>query len=414
MPGPGESFASGETEVETEISEPTRGYADGAVGVDYVKTPKQGGKGTVKVRALSVVMLTTASQGTEHPGTPVRRLTIDEAHDELMYHEAQGSIALVAGSKYEPQPDGSIKRPSEKHAGLANVPAKDPSEDANENVLVRTGSVISGVRIVALLNFPWPKQLKWGKKKQLLLNFRHAVALVRLCRMLYHKGYRVLYSSGISGDPGRNDCHGWGRAIDIAGVATEMPEQKPAPWRVGKDFIVLYDWGQVHMWDGSTTSGAEAGWQRLSQIDDGYDYVANPSGRVLKYRLKPAERFWVKGKEVKDSAQIAHLVTASGLFQEIYDFACAHYSDSNRTLGPLPAGETDTATPIDSHSRGMILHPDYAFSNKKRKELQEELAAETDPEKKKKLKQRINRIKNDRLPHNNHYHIQLGRVRAPK
>jgi hypothetical protein len=52
-----------------------------------------------------------------------------------------------------------------------------------------------------------------------------------------------------------------------------------------------------------------------------------------------------------------------------------------------------------------VLPADVELSHRKK---------ETDPDKKAELQKQIDGIKNDRAPHDNHYHIQLGRTNAPK
>jgi hypothetical protein len=171
---PGSPVTVGPVTVTTKVWSNTCDFGDGTPMVDRLRIREaSNGQSVMVLRRVLVVPLALqgSGKGQEYPDIPVRHLTVDQAHDELMYHDDHGYVTLKPGSQYTPQADGSMVRPSKQHPGLKNVPGEDP----NENVVVDMQPTIGGVTFLALVNFPSTTSFSWSPLPKLALNYRHAV-----------------------------------------------------------------------------------------------------------------------------------------------------------------------------------------------------------------------------------------------
>jgi hypothetical protein len=156
------------------------------------------------------------------------------------------------------------------------------------------------------------------------LDPRNAVALARLAAWASSSyGVHTIAHIGVNGDDtgARTDCHGQGRAVDLAGVAGTVD---------GADFSldVLADWGSRSVPDERDTSAP-----RLPQWP--------PGNRVLSYRLEGNP----------DASALA-----TDLFLALYDFVAAQWQD--RTDQPTGAAPTSRIG-----ERSFVMHPDHPASN---------------------------------------------------
>jgi hypothetical protein len=420
---PDSVFVNGPASVETLVSIVAKGFVDGANGVVRIdasnaKSPK----------GLKILLVEGGTLGIRHQSIPVRALSDTAIYEELAFFHARGLIQFDVASEFDvvhdpPLTDDVSQNESangcsdkckihpRKQAALTEKQREEEKTTPGkykpwEDCITIMGKVV-GVQFLQLQNVGASGTLKWLVRGNLtLVNPRHAVGLARLCLHLTRQGFAAIYTQGADGTTTRPDCHGHGMAIDFGGAARSVPpmaNKSPnasqiTTQRFGNDFLVLLDWGMVHMWDAESTFGVESSWERQATRDDHFDYTNQKPGqppRLLKYRLKPAERFRVEGLKdvVDDPVRIAHLIAASELFESVYNFATREYSDRHSRLGP-PA-DTDPPTPIDSHQPHLIFHPDYAFWNPKR------MAPGITPK-------QTEKIKNDREAHKDHLHIQLG------
>jgi hypothetical protein len=361
---------------------------------------------------LDMVLMDAGMNQKAQALTITRRMTDDEVQKELMFHHVSGLCTLAAGS--EPQFEHDTEA-EEFGPCTAACRLKSPTIDRRVALLAPT---IWNVTFYLLTNFgvspastadkiPGARfsrdRFSWNKTTLQTLDQRHVVGLARLCSKLNaDHGIVAIFTQGVNGDTGRKDTHGYGLALDLGGASKAQPDRsaKSGTVRLGVDFLVFLHWGRTPMWDPATVArnpGNSAAWSRLTKaFDDGTDYSADPDGtaKKLHYRLDPApfqdavpaDTDPALGAELAEVA--GHFVAARAIFKAIYDFAVDEYSDDNALLGPLPAGASDTPTPIDSHVGHFILYPDYPKPN-------------TNPS-------------NGRQAHNNHLHFQLGPTHYPR
>lgn len=422
----------------------------GTLGQNYFALPA-GAARTVPARRL-----------TPDPRPPngwVQPTVIAEVDQELIFRMAHGDLALNDATRahafYEFQHDMSMGEfdacdPARcKLAKQAMSPVNEPPPDPKDyldcekapiadriNVL---GSVLAGVKILHI-DFAakvTPKSrlkredsLKCSNAFMVDVHPRNVLGMIRLCKQL-KKDYSIaaIYTAGFIRWKKKTsfyawDSHGRGRAVDLSGVAQQMPKL-PAkdgatitqPVRPGTDLVIYNHWGLVKLQVQTTrsiTGTATTVVERRS--DGGADYSTNPQGTqdYLLYRLNPVPDPADRAVEfdappVPGESAAEHLARSedwshdhygmcSDVFQTIWEFLNREYSTTDGFLGPIEnidqkvggsAGQktpqllaaeridkASTAPPIGS-VEGRIVHPDYPNGA-------------------------------NRATHNNHFHFQFG------
>jgi hypothetical protein len=279
---------------------------------------------------------------------------------------------------------------------------------------------------------------------------RLVVGVVRLCKKLADKQIVAIYTQGVTGNSATHGAgkkystHDHGLACDFGGGSTRGPNPEargnldvPAPpvapedlddplWDppdpgtptdpgarskksqqktdvlLGVDFIVDLHWGDPPQWDPRSVAknpGDSTQWTRLTTPDMSSFWNKDTTGTVtrVQYRLDtpPWQETVPAGTDKALSADLAkvatHMQTSRDVFQEVYDFAAAEFSDADDTLGPLTSGKTDASpTPISSQEAHRTIHPDYSKPSTN-------AAGAYDPT-----------SSSGRGAHQNHIHFQLG------
>lgn len=407
----------GEIEVKAQV-EPGKGFADVQPDQSLLDPSTPGVAYDKQGSFLELVLRDACMNRAEVSPKVTRRLEDDEVQRELMFHHISGTITLAPTSEMQFKHDESTGELGPCTPGPNGCRIERPEVD--RWVALQT-STMGQVTFFHLNDFrPSPprehdaipgqrftrEKLDWKLEPLTTLDQRHVVGLVRLCERL-HRDHEIvaIYTQGVNGNSTQGETHGYGLAIDFGGCSTELPSQtaktqkgsRTTPVRLGVDFVVFLHWGRVPMWDPTTVAknpDAPSLWKRFPETDPdpkAIDYRADPTGKTnkLHYRLDPPP-YQDKVPEIKDEALAAelakvapHFRKASALFKAIYEFAADEYSDSNDLLRKLPAGKTDTRTPIDDQEGHFILHPDYAKPN-------------------------VAGDKFGRQAHVNHHHFQLG------
>jgi hypothetical protein len=224
------------------------------------------------------------ASGDPYPDTPARALTVDQAREVLAALEAAGALTLKAAS-------------APHWVSLA-----DPVMHGVTFSYWQGGAPVAS----ALRN----------------LDPRNAVALARLAAWASSAyGVHTIVHIGVNGDDtgGRVDCHGQGRAIDIAGVF--------GPGAAGS-LLVRRDWGER-----SVPNEADPSGPRPAQWPTG--------SRALTYRLADAPD--------ADPAAV-------GFFRDLYAVVAGQWQDGGDTpTGPAPTSEIGT--------RSFVMHPDHPSSS---------------------------------------------------
>jgi len=359
-----------------------------------------------------------------------RRLTDDQLQKELLFYHVSGILTLDAASDFVFDHDptnGEFDKCDPAKCTIRSPPIA--------NRVTLASPTIAGITFFSLTHFgpsaPAPGDVpgqrflrdtfQWQNLKVERLDQRHAVGLVRLCAMLGLFGkIKAIYTQGVSGDQSRKDTHGHGTALDFGGMSTELPDatqnsaahpgEKTRDVKLGTDFIVFLHWGRVGMWNATSVAadpGNPSSWTRqglpTNQVfDDNFNYSTDPTGatKPLRYRLDPPPfQDPVPPTAPAALAQLApHFVTAANLFKRVFDFATQEYTDSDPTLGPLPAGQTEPPpTPLGGQVGHFILHPDYASIDTFSIHMHNGVPGTTPED-----------DMNGRSAHVNHLHFQLG------
>src|SRR5438105_9228371 len=175
------------------------------------------------------------------------------------------------------------------------------------------------------------------------------------------------------------DCHTYGRAIDLGGLSTAMPDSKAgtsSAVRLGTDFVVLLHWGRVPMWDGVSVAadpGNPSAWTRLTdRFDDKHNYSkpSNPASQ-LHYRLDPAPfQDPVPALNPPDADLTAalgkvapHFTRAAALFKTAFDVIVREYQDADDQTGPQKTADPPPSAIDTAAGRLFTLHPDYPRPN---------------------------------------------------
>ena len=166
----------------------------------------------------------------------------------------------------------------------------------------------------------------------LQLDVRNGVGLWRLAQLLQNNyNASSIYHSGISGGgvkkdgTPRVDCHGQGRAIDFDGAAGNSGT-----------VTVQNDWGRMPVFD-LTDPETDPAKKKRSKTST-WPYGARP----LMYRLDPVPP---GGRDL-----------ARKVFQDVYNFAVAQYSDTS-------SGKTQSGTPSTIGGGGFTMNADHYSSD---------------------------------------------------
>jgi hypothetical protein len=374
-----------------------------------------------KDRYVDVVLIDAAlGRAAATPGTPARRLDGKQIQDELMAAHVDGDITLRKDFDFDFVHENAGDEASRFSPCTGNCKVRSPTVD---RWIALKPATISGVTWYSLLAFTnnaeKPKdnpvtlqytrdKFGFGRKQEIVnIDQRLVVGLLRICRDI-HLRFNIVaaFTQGMEGGDTnlatgkkRTDAHGYGLAVDFGGVSREQPDvrtksAKGAESRdvkLGVDFIVLYHWGRIEMWDPKLVKenpDDTSKWQRIkSSVADAINYANDANAKQIKlhYRLDPAPlQDDPPEGATEDLKKLAeHFRTAQLLFKAIYDDAVADLSDSNDVLGPSKTAK-DTKTEIDANVPHITLHPDYGKPNSPGKDF------------------------DGRQAHQNHLHFQLG------
>ena len=232
------------------------------------------------------LVLSPAPVDDPYASTPARGLTLDQAHQVLQALHDQGALQMAPPSR-----NGWV----------------DLVEPRLHGVELRywNGTV---TQASALRN----------------LDPRNAVALARLAAWASTTyGVHTIAHIGVNGDGSgaRTDCHGQGRAVDLAGLEGTTGDSS-------FELYVLRDWGARSVPDESDPAGP-----RRPQWP--------PGARELSFRLESDP----------DASSLA-----AELFAALYDVVAAQWQDRD----DQPTG---AAPPTRIGERSFVMHPDHPASN---------------------------------------------------
>jgi hypothetical protein len=229
-------------------------------------------KGQVLVQVLVDAGVDLAN---EHADIKVRDLTPRQASEALLFHSLQGDMVLtLSGQEFEfvfkhfeeKDAKGDVTNFFKPCDGRCTFVKPDP-----QALLGIKDQTAKGVRYFYVNHTPFVNG-KPGMDFAIgsaftKLDPRNAIGVCRLAQRLkaVDGAIEAVYHIGINGDDVRNDCHGFGRAIDFAGVAKAVPVGDPkqkdpqgvffrSELRADTDFFVFWHWGQVLPWDPATTT----------------------------------------------------------------------------------------------------------------------------------------------------------------
>ena len=345
-----------------------------------------------------------------------RRMTDDEVQNELIFHHVAGAITLAPASEVVFDHDPST---GEFGACTPSCTIKGPTADLWVGLKPATIGGVTWFQLSSFVNNGpksgdvAPTQLFLRDKfvftkKPLLSNLdqRQVVGLVRLSKEL-NRDFNIVavYTQGIEGDTNRTDSHGYGLAVDFGGASTELPDtsQTVRNVKLGVDFVVMYHWGRVPMWDSALVAANPtnpAAWKRgAASVEDRIDFEKDLLGtkNKLHYRLDPAPfQDPIPPLAPPALTDVApHFQFARGLFERVFDIAAREYTDESTILGPLP-GVTELPTAIDAQHGHNTIHPDYSKPNSRGPDKKDPSKIVDGPD--------------GRGAHVNHLHFQLGKT----
>ncbi len=380
---------------------------------------------TSRDRRLELVLMDAAwNIGKTFDATPTRRLTDAQAQQEFVAHVRDQKVALLVPARVQFKHDPALGDLDPCGTGCV---VHRPRGSKLPRVLgdrVTIGSTVGDVKFLSLTagvrskarpkEHPGERFLRakftYVDVNLLGLDQRNVVGMVRFCeRMRDTHGVAAIYHIGfLRAEDGTNltakDAHGYGRAIDVGGFATELP---PLPamgtpnqivGRASKDFHVQFHWGDVPMFDGVLVArhpNDRSKWQRRTPVDNTTDFsVVHSPPKKLQYRLDPPpfQDPDPTGLITAPLVVALHFQEAGAIFRAAYDFFVAEYTDVS---DGLPDAASHASTPIDDPRGEFVIHPDYGRPNRGK-------SANGNPK------------QNGRGAHANHFHAQLGPTRFAK
>ena len=225
--------------------------------------------------------------------TPARAMTLDEAWAELCALHRAGALVLAD-----------------------SAPAADGPLPATPRLVRFKPEVLHGVE------YRYTDLKKTYRHVMEQIDPRHGVALARLAAWASSTyGVTVITHLGLGGSAGRTDCHGQGRALDLAGVQGTRDG-------VAFDWQVLRDWGTR-----SVPDEADPAAPRLKAWP--------PGRRDLTFRLA--------SDPDADPAVVE-------FFAAVYAFCAGEWQD----LDDQPSAAT---TPSTIGTRSFLMNPDHPASD---------------------------------------------------
>ena len=476
----GADFRSGTVEVPIELAlnlllvpgqRPTKEVRWGQARIIHLRH-----KGRKQV-GLEVSLVEGGTLGVEHANVRTRRLsnvlpelpadagpdapqTLSQTDEELLYHIAHGDVALTRTTDFEFKHDESLEDCVPGRCGIVPKEAVPSDTDPNfgpleqefayiPKITARNG-IVGGLRMLGLASVgdPYkvgPSQFRYANGYMIHQNPRNVVGVIRLAKKLLsqHK-VRVILSTGfirnyslkdlqISSESMstvppdwkklKRDAHGRGRAVDIAGLMLDAPEElhsrtsfwprkddpqdatysDPTAILPGlrnktyvseRDFLVRPHWGLMPMLVKDLkgvkqrVDGQQSTWVER-QFADAFK-TKTPSKGAIFYRLEeldqainPEEPGKIPKKMLAHEHTPLHYEMARDLFRFVYQYFAAEYSHRDNLLGNLQFLDDEKVPPpiglnaakVDDQVGapstigsigGFVLHPDVPSAGTRR------------------------------------------------
>jgi hypothetical protein len=315
-PGPGKKVVPAQIEIIAKLVK-NKGFDPATKGLE-----------TDKLGPFLVVVLADAgvNLGNEHADIRCRDLTPSEAREALLFHQWNEHMILTIDRKefdfefehfQDLGTDGKPKNFFSPCDSRCKIKVPDP-----QKLVGIKEQTARGVKYVYVNNTPFVNKkpgMDWADVLITTLDPRNAVGVCRLSKVLKDLDGAIagVYHIGMNGSD-RNDCHGFGRAMDFGGVTKKLPSKADGKPITGgftqqeissDDFFIFWHWGTVKPWDPASTIGTDrTKWKRLTS-----DLPATTFPRLHYRLLDPLPA---------DASQFA-----ADVFKAVHTFATQQYQD---------------------------------------------------------------------------------------
>lgn len=316
-PGAGKPVIAGQIEINATLVK-DKGFDPGTAGLD-----------TDKIGTFLVVVLADAgvNLGNEHADIRARDLTPAETREVLLFHQSNGHMTLTLDGKefdfefehfQDLGPDGKPKNFFSPCDQRCKITKPDPQKQVG--IKDQTAREVKYIYVDNNPNVKGKPGMDWADVPITTLDPRNAVGVCRLSKMLkaLDNGIVGVYHIGMNGST-RDDCHGYGRAMDFGGVTKKLPSKADGTKTekgffrqeiAAEDFFIVFHWGGVRPWDPDKTPGTDrTKWSRISST------------------VLPAKTFPRLHYRLLDPLPAGASTFAAAVFQAVHTFATQQYQD---------------------------------------------------------------------------------------
>jgi hypothetical protein len=344
--------------------------------------------------------------------TPIHKLEADQARRALHYWAYQGDFRLTVGG----QPiDLEVKHDvSSTIFGQCTNECKIVGPKYNTRYGV-VNDTIAGVKFLytpgQTSGFkPWPHGIQTDQEPETktgaglgisywkairttndtrltILDPRTILGLNKLCKELQRRFQVLCIFHAGTGEHGRVDSHGEGRAVDFSGCSFTLPEPGATVSAVGRfdTIFVATHWGAITPWDPDKAPGQWERWKGKLMVSSKAGGGAPPGSKNQVFRLRGPIEPMLDGLidksgdvEAQKARWPAFMDVARQIFEVVYAYGQTEFQVSNQSL-PEVLGDIGVK-PV------CTMHPDHPTSY-----------PGTD---------------NGREAHQNHIHFQVGETKT--